>query len=112
MPSKKGQSGGGKGALDLLDKNEEKEKLEPPSKYKIIYWNNDVTPMQLVTLSLIEIYGYPKRRAEELMIGIHESGRAVVKDNLPKQIAETKRDKTLGFFQMFGYPLKCTIEKQ
>lgn len=110
MASKKPR--GGDGDLDLLDRNEDKEKLKPPSKYKIIYHNDDKTPMQLVTMSLMDIYGYDGRTAQMLMIRVHEGGRAVVKDNLSKEIGETKLAKTKKFFHAFGYDLNCTLEEQ
>jgi len=108
--SSKGSKGGG--GLDLLDKNEDKEKLKPPSKYKIIYHNDDKTPMQLVTLSLVEIYRHDPKTAQMLMVRVHEGGRAVVKDNIPKDIGESILAKTKQFFTAFGYDLNCTLEKQ
>ena len=110
MASKK--PAGGDGGLDLLDKNEDKEKLKPPSKYKIIYHNDDKTPMQLVTMSLMDIYGHDAKTAQMLMIRVHEGGRAVVKDNLSKEVGETKIAKTKQFFLAFGFDLKCTLEQQ
>ena len=51
---KKTNKDGGSG-VDLLDKEKAKNKVQPPKKYKVLYHNDDYTPMELVVLSLIHI---------------------------------------------------------
>lgn len=97
--------------LDLLDKNEEKEKLQPPSKYKIVFYNDDFTPMQYVVIALMQIYNHDQNTATELMLAVHEKGREIVKDGLSKEIADTKVEKTISFFRRLGYPLRCVAEQ-
>ena len=64
MSKKKKSPGKGSGSgVDLLDKNESKNKLVPPSKYKVIYHNDDYTPMELVVISLIAIYNMDSKTA-------------------------------------------------
>jgi len=108
---KKIKKGSGDG-VDLLDKNESKNKSHPPSKYKVIYHNDDYTPMELVTISLIFIYRLTPPTANEIMLKVHQSGKAVVQGGLSKEIAETKVNKTIQFFKENGYPLLATIEKE
>ena len=49
---KKGDSGAG---VDLLDRDKAKNRMKPPSKYQVIYYNDDYTPMDLVTISLYRL---------------------------------------------------------
>ena len=110
--SKKQKDTSGTGAgTDLLDRDESKEKLVPPSKYKIVYYNDNVTPMDYVVISLVRIYKHDMETAHQLMMNVHEKGREVVKNGLSKEIADTKVEETLSFFRRLGYPLHCEAEK-
>ena len=112
MSKKKKSPGKGSGSgVDLLDKNESKDKVEPPSKYKVIYHNDDYTPMDLVVISLIAIYRLDSTTAYKKMLEVHEKNRAIVQTGLSKEIAETKVNKTINFFRAHGYPLLATFEK-
>ena len=112
MSKKKKSPGKGTGSgVDLLDKNESKDKVVPPSKYKVIYHNDDYTPMELVVISLIAIYRLDHTTALNKMLKVHEKGRAIVQTGLSREIAETKVNKTLNFFKGQGYPLLATFEK-
>ena len=42
---KKGDSGAG---VDLLDKDKTNHRVVPPSKYQVLYYNDDYTPMEFV----------------------------------------------------------------
>lgn len=102
-------SGGG---VDLLDKSKSKKKLQPPSKYKVIYHNDDFTPMDIVTLSLINFFHHDAIKAISLMKAVHEKGKAVVGGPYSKEIAETKCKNVVQFFRALGFPLLSTIEKE
>lgn len=107
---KKTDQGGG--GVDLLDKNEDKEKLKPPSKYKIVYHNDDFTPMNLVVISLVHLLNHDAKTAYQLMMAVHEKGREIVKSGLSREIAETKTQRVVQFFRENGYPLLATYEKE
>ena len=104
---KKSDSGIG---VDLLDK--EKRKIKPPSKYKVVYHNDDYTPMDLVTISLIQIFHHSPNRAYQLMSSVHIKGKAIVGGPYSKEIADTKCKTAVQFFRSMGYPLLSTIEKE
>tara|TARA_B100001250_G_scaffold389559_1_gene388770 strand:+ start:162 stop:500 length:339 start_codon:yes stop_codon:yes gene_type:complete len=98
--------------VDLLDKDKAKNKIQPPSKFKVIYHNDDYTPMELVIISLIMIYRLDNNTAANKMLEVHEKGRAIIQSGLSKEIAETKVNKTIQFFRGQGYPLLATFEKE
>jgi ATP-dependent Clp protease adaptor protein ClpS len=98
--------------VDLLDKQETKNESQVPSKYKVIYHNDDFTPMDLVTLSLIEIFHHPIAKAIVIMESVHRKGREVAGGPYSKEIAETKCKSAVQFFRSLGYPLLSTFEKE
>ena len=51
-----------------------------------IVWNDPVNLMSYVTHVLMELFGYPRRHAEKLMMDVHEKGRAVVSNGTREQM--------------------------
>jgi ATP-dependent Clp protease adaptor protein ClpS len=43
-----------------------------------IVWNDPINLMDYVTYVLQRVFGYPKSKAEKLMLDVHHKGRAVV----------------------------------
>ncbi len=106
---KKGDSDSG---VDLLDKQKSKNKVVPPRKFKIVYLNDDFTPMELVTISLIQFFHYSAPAAMAIMMSVHEKGRGIAKGGLTKEIAETKVERVVQFFRSQGYPFLAQIEPE
>jgi ATP-dependent Clp protease adaptor protein ClpS len=46
--------------------------------WKVIVLDDPVTPMLVVTMVFQKVFGYPKERAEFLMLTVHNEGRAIV----------------------------------
>lgn len=108
---KKPDKGGGSG-VDLLDKDKAKNKIKPPSKYKIVYHNDNFTPMQLVVISLMHFFRRDSQAAYQIMMQVHEKGRGIAQGGLSREIAETKCDRVVQWFKSQGYPLLATFEKE
>ena len=53
----------------------------------VIVWNDPINLMSYVTFVLQKLFGYPKRKAEQLMMEVHTRGRAVVSTG-PRERAE------------------------
>ncbi len=51
-----------------------------------IVWNDPVNLMSWVTFVLMELFGYSKAKATELMMAVHEQGRAVVSSGTREQM--------------------------
>ena len=43
-----------------------------------IVWNDPVNLMSYVTYVFQQVFGYPRRKAERLMLDVHHKGKAVV----------------------------------
>ena len=61
-----------------------------PSMWKVLFHNDDVTPMQFVTQVLIEIFNKTEDQAVNLCKSIHEKGKGVV-GVYPYDIAEQSK---------------------
>ena len=103
------KSGGG---TDLIDKEDTKTNNQIPPKYKVIYHNDDFTPMEYVTYSLIEIFHHSMPKAIGIMESVHKAGRGIAGGPFSKEIAETKCEHAIQFFRSLGYPLLSTFEKE
>ena len=106
--SKKSKTSGG-GGVDLLGK--QKEKLKPPSKYNVIFWNDDYTPMDFVMAVLMDVFRKPIGQAYEIMMNVHENGKGIAGGPYPKGIGETKLKKVIQYARNAGHPLKATLEE-
>ena len=51
-----------------------------------IVWNDPVNLMSYVTHVLMELFGYSRTRATELMLDVHHRGRAVVSTGTREQM--------------------------
>ena len=107
--TKKGDSGAG---VDLLDKEKAKNKVKPPKKYKVVYHNDNFTPMNLVTISLVYFFRLDIVSAQQITVAVHEKGKGVAQGELSKEIAETKCMRVVQFFREQGYPLLATFEPE
>ena len=51
---------------------------EPDPPWVVIVWNDPVNLMSYVTWVLQKLFGYPRAKAEKLMMDVHTKGKAVV----------------------------------
>jgi ATP-dependent Clp protease adaptor protein ClpS len=54
----------------------EGEEVDRP--WVVIVWNDPVNLMTYVTFVFQKLFGYPRAKAEELMLQVHNEGKAVV----------------------------------
>lgn len=94
---------------DILVKD--REKIGRPKRYKVIFYNDDYTPMDLVTLILMEVFNKGTQEAYSIMMKVHKGGRAIA-GTYSKEIAETKVTTTRMFAREYGYPLRTEAEPE
>jgi ATP-dependent Clp protease adaptor protein ClpS len=56
----------------------DKDKPTPDKPWVTIVWNDPINLMSYVTYVFQHVFGYPKKKAEKLMLDVHHKGRAVV----------------------------------
>lgn len=87
------------------------EKFKPPSKYKVIVFNDDFTSMDFVIAMLMMVFKHSEDAATELTIKIHNQGSAVA-GIYSFEIAEQKTVEATNLARINGWPLiiKCEPE--
>ena len=85
--------------------------LVPPTDFKVIYVNDEVTTMEFVIESLRAVFDYSEDRAKDLCIKIHEEGSAVVAV-FPYEIAEQKGVEATHIARQAGFPLQIKIDPE
>jgi len=69
-----------------LDRPDVDEDVTPDRPWVTIVWNDPVNLMSYVTHVLIELFGYSREKATELMLDVHHKGRAVVASGTREQM--------------------------
>jgi ATP-dependent Clp protease adaptor protein ClpS len=86
-----------------LDEPEIDEVVVPDKPWVTIVWNDPVNLMSYVTYVLQKHFGYSKEKATELMLDVHQKGKAVVSNGSRE---EMERDVEA----MHGYGLWATMQ--
>ena len=79
-----------------------KEELDLP--WQVVVHNDPVNLMTYVTMVFQRVFGYPREKAEEHMLEVHQKGRSVLWSGV-RERAE------LYVQQLQGYLLLATLEK-
>jgi ATP-dependent Clp protease adaptor protein ClpS len=61
-----------------VDKPVGEEVLIPDLPWIVIVWNDPINLMSYVTWVFQKLFGYPRAKAEKLMMDVHTKGKAVV----------------------------------
>lgn len=85
--------------------------LQPPKMWKVIFLNDDKTPMEFVIDLLTTIFKHNESKAKEITLEIHETGSAVV-GVYTHEIAETKGIESTSIARSQGFPLQITLEAE
>ena len=96
---------------DGSDTIKKTKRPKPPRKYKVIYHNDDYTPMEFVTWSLIEFFNKSEIDAQSLTLQVHKEGSAIA-GIYDFQIAEQKIFEVLTSARENEFPLQVTGEKE
>lgn len=89
---------------------EVKKSVKEPSQYKVVFLNDDQTPMEFVVALLIDLFKHSNATAHALTIKIHEEGSGVV-GVYSYEIAEQKALEATGLCRENGFPLRIKLEE-
>ena len=84
--------------------------LQEPQMYKVLLHNDDYTSMDFVVDILMTIFHKTHSQAEQIMLQIHEKGRAIV-GVYTYEIALTKAQQVKQKAKQQEFPLLATIEE-
>ena len=62
----------------VIDRPEIDELTSTDSPWIVLVWNDPINLMSYVTFVFQKVFGYSLEKATELMLDVHEKGRAVV----------------------------------
>ena len=79
--------------------------------WNVIFHNDDRTSMDFVVFALMAIFNKSTSEAVNLMLSIHNNGKATVASYSCYDIAEQKAKETIVLAREYGYPLSVTVEK-
>ena len=85
--------------------------LQPPKLWKVIFLNDDQTPMEFVIELLTKIFKHSELKAKDLTLEIHNTGAAIV-GIYPFEIAEQLGVEATHLSRANGFPLKIQVEEE
>lgn len=87
------------------------DKLREPGKFKVVFCNDDVTPMEFVIVLLMQIFKHSQESAMEVTMKVHHTGSAIA-GIYPFEIAEQKEHDATTIARNNGYPLIIKVEPE
>jgi len=90
---------------------EEERKIQRPKRWKVLFHNDDYTTKEFVIEVLVRFFEKSESEATYVMLSVHHKGMGVA-GFYPKDIAESKVDKTMTYAREHGMPLKVTAEQE
>lgn len=99
-------------ATDVDIKLDEKiqQVIAEPKKYKVIFLNDDSTPMEFVIEILIKIFKHTQETARDITLEIHNNGSGVA-GVYSFEIAEARAVEATTLSRSQGFPLQVKIEE-
>lgn len=82
-----------------------------PSKFNVIVFNDDVTPVEFVVAMLVAVFKHDQSSALKLTLAIHNEGSAVA-GTYNFEIAEQKSADATRMATNHGFPLMVKTEAE
>ena len=86
-----------------IEQPDQDEELRTEKPWVTIVWNDPVNLMSYVAFVFQKHFGYPKERATELMLDVHQKGKAVVSNG-------TREEMERDVEAMHSYGLWATMQ--
>jgi ATP-dependent Clp protease adaptor protein ClpS len=80
------------------------ESVDQDKPWIVIVWNDPINLMSYVTFVLQKLFGYSLEKATELMLDVHEKGRAVVSSG-------AREKAEIDVFRLHEHGLWATMER-
>jgi len=88
-----------------------KKKVVEPPKYKVVFLNDDATPIEWVIEILIDVFKHTHETAEQITLTIHNEGSGVA-GTYSYEIAEQKSIEATKLSRNQGFPLQIKVDKE
>ena len=84
---------------------DEGTELDTDTPWVAIVWNDPINLMSYVSYVFQKLFGYSQAKADELMLDVHEKGRAAVSNG-------TREKVELDVFRLHEHGLWATMEQE
>jgi ATP-dependent Clp protease adaptor protein ClpS len=100
-------------STDFEVKIDEKIKhiISEPKRYKVIFLNDDKTPIEFVIELLMTMFRHSETTAKDITLAVHNEGSAVV-GVYSYEIAEQKTIEATALSRQQGFPLQIRVEQE
>lgn len=98
-------------STDIQLEEKIKIKATEPKRWKVIFINDDSTPMDFVISTLMEIFKHTADSAKEITVQVHETGSGIA-GVYSFEIAEAKAVDATSLARTNGYPLQIKLEEE
>jgi len=82
---------------------------EFPPERNVVFYNDDVTPMDFVVKLLVSVFNKSPSDAETIMMRVHENGTEIA-GRYTYDIAVSRADLAVKISRKNGFPLRIEVE--
>ena len=95
----------------VVKKTKQQDKYKEPGKFKVVFCNDDVTPVEFVVALLMQIFKHNNESALEITLQVHHKGSGIA-GVYPFEIAEQKVYDAVKIARNNGFPLIIKVEPE
>lgn len=95
---------------DILLDEKIKVIVSEPKNWKVIFLNDDTTPMEFVISLLVEVFKHSQENARDITLQVHETGSGIA-GIYSFEIAEAKAVESTNLARQNGFPLQIKLEE-
>lgn len=98
-------------ATDVQIDEKIKQKILEPKRWKVLFLNDDTTPIDFVVSLLTEIFKHSQDTAKNITLEIHNEGSGIA-GIYSFEIAEAKAVEATQLARSNGFPLQIKMEEE
>lgn len=98
-------------ATDVQIDEKIKQKIQEPKRWKVVFLNDEVTPIDFVVGLLVETFKHTQETAKEITLEIHNNGSGIA-GVYSFEIAEAKAVEATQLARANGFPLQIKMEEE
>lgn len=85
--------------------------IQEPKQWKVIFLNDNATPMEFVVQLLTQIFRHTELTAKDITMQVHETGSGIA-GVYSFEIAEAKAVEATSLARANGFPLQVKLEEE
>lgn len=93
----------------IEEKTQQVTTIKPPNLYKVVFNNDNTTPMEFVIDVLVHLFHHDQTVALAITEEVHTKGKGIA-GVYTYEIADQKSAETISLSRANGYPLVTSLE--